>query len=1058
MGSDSVDGFAYQSIMTYPFQKSIDLLRPPPSRKAVYECLRILASGHWDALGVDRTFSPVLTLSIDSNLTVVFELLEVRPRNILCYYDVCNPERAREVIEGVILAKAKSQSPLPRSTGAFSKIIPDWALQSERGLEEILTLDKAGLLLTKEQEAILHIEPPLIINGAAGSGKTLLLCYRLADSIHNGGESRNRLAFLSYNSRLVERARQDTGEVLRGRFRSTRGLEGVNFSPMREFLLSYVKDQGRYKSENYISFGRFKEHFENFGRGDATVRGVSSEKAWHGIRSLLKGACLPPIYPPLSKLEYERLARSRKEFSYDEFDTVYRIGEWYQKQLIEEKGLWDDQDLAWDALKSIIEAKTFSTNFALYDQIFCDEAQDLTQLEFRTLMELCKPPLESEGFQIVMAGDPLQTINPTGFRWNIVRNEIFRVLHGSVVQFRELGENFRSDKRIVDFANEVQDIRGIYLDQPITPQEGFVEEGEMPQVITLASASDAETIRRKLGELPPESAVIVWPEEKDQVSLLCDTEQALGMVDRQLDLYSVSEAKGLEFRLVVLYKIGSSTDAMSHRSYLGLKQMTKQKPSIKDEISLLYFLNRLYVALTRAKLYLVIVDTQEGLDRFWSLWKDFLDVVPQDKTRVIAEGSPAFQGDFSETKWRRWGQTLLDHAEETLDVRNFERARRAFEKAGEEGKVKWIEARIEELNGSISEAGQLYFEINDFMRSASCFEKSGDWASAYKALEKLPTTREVSRRMAVCKFKRDRASEKEKAAREFYAYFRYDEVIERDFLVELADALIQFDSHAAGDVLESVGSRYKDASSLAKAAEIRYNEGKFEKAVDLYKRSGNTSSKEYNLSLAEKSNADKDYGGAIELLFTLGEHKRVIQIYEKAIEAKWIPGDIRGTVAKSYALEGNPDAAMLIYEELSADLVRRGQWVKAIACISPDLFYRDRRIENYCRIISAAVESRKTFSEVEKEQLIGAARNVVAVPYWEFRIKPEVMGVIFSQCGTVTEKVDFYRQFLNESWTYPVYLAALGDLATFQHQNSDEIGARRTESEIKEFKKQKGLR
>jgi hypothetical protein len=68
------------------------------------------------------------------------------------------------------------------------------------------------------------------------------------------------------------------------------------------------------------------------------------------------------------------------------------------------------------------------------------------------------------------------------------------------------------------------------------------------------------------------------------------------------------------------------------------------------------------------------------------------------------------------------------------------------------------------------------------------------------------------------------------------------------------------------------------------------------------------------------------------------------------------------------------------------------------------------------------------------------------------------MGIIYSQCGTVTEKVDFYRQFLNEQWTFPVYLTALGDLASFQHQNNDEAGARKTESEIKQFKKQKGLR
>jgi tetratricopeptide (TPR) repeat protein len=389
-----------------------------------------------------------------------------------------------------------------------------------------------------------------------------------------------------------------------------------------------------------------------------------------------------------------------------------------------------------------------------------------------------------------------------------------------------------------------------------------------------------------------------------------------------------------------------------------------------------------------------------------------------------------------------------------LDIRVFERARRAFEKAGEESRVKWITARIEELNGDTKKAGQLYSEINDFLRSATCFESSKDWANALTALEKLPTTRDVSRRIAICRFRRDVPTEREKAARDFFSYFRYDQGVELDSLKELADILIETDPHSAGEVLERIG----DTVSLAKAAQVRFKEGDFVRAVDLYRKSGITSTREYSISLAEKLGLDKDYGGAIEILYSLGAHERVVEIYENAIQARWAPGYIRSSIAKSYAALGQTEAAMLVLEELSVDLTKRNQWVKAISCIGPDLFYRDRRIENYCRIISMAVESRRAFSDEEKEQLMGAARFVVAVPYWDFRIKPESMGIIYSQCGTVTERVDFYRQFLNEPWTYTAYLQALEELIRFQHQNNDEVGARRTESEIKQFKKQKGLR
>jgi len=1051
--------FLYQSIIAYPFQRSLDLLKPAPARRAVYESLRILATGKWETIQVNRIGEPVLTLNISNNLVIVFELLEARPRKILCYYDLCTPEKVREISERIIQAKSESRSPLPRRTAAFSKIIPDWALEGQNGLEEIMSLDKAGLLLTKEQEGILHVESPLIINGAAGSGKTLLLCYRLAQAIHDPISSRNRIAFLSYNSRLVEKARQDTGEILRGLYRSTEGLEAVNFSPLRGFLLGYVKDPNRYTPESYIGFGRFKQHYTNFSRGKSTLRTISSEKAWHGIRSILKGACLPPSLPPMSKPEYERLARKRKDFSANEFDNIYRIGEWYQDEIIGRKKLWDDQDLAWDALNTIITEKTFNSNFVLYDHIFCDEAQDLTQLEFRTLMDLCKPPAWSKGFEIAMAGDPLQTINPTGFKWSVVRNEIYRVLQGSSVQFCELGENFRSDRRIVDFANEIQEVRGVYLDQAMKPQESFVDNGEMPQVITLETENDIQTARIKLGELPPESSVILWPEERDEVSKFCDSESALGKVDRQLDLYTVSEAKGLEFRLVVLYKLGSSDEANRLRKYLTVKQAPEgTKPPFEDEIALLYFLNRLYVAITRAKLYLVIMDTKEGLNNFWSLWKDFLESIPSNQTRTVIEASPAFQGDFSDAKWRRWGQTLLDHAEDTLDPRNFERARRAFEKAGEESTVKSISARLEELNGNSDRAGNLYFEINDFSHAANCFEKGKNWKEACTALERIPTTREVSRRLATCRFRRDVLTSKERAAQEFYAYFMHDNGIDREPLEELAGVLIQINPRAAGGVLEYVGTRFNDKASLAKAAPIKFAEGDFAAAVSLYEKAGATSAKEYDLSRAEKLNSEKDYTGAIEILHRIGNHSRAVDVYVRAVEGGWTPGDIRNEVADSYVALGQSDAAMLTYETLSTDLAKRNLFANALSCIKPELFYRDRRVENYCRIISAAVDSKKNLTSEEKDRLIEAARFVVSNPYWDFRIKPEVMGVVYSQCGTVTEKVDYYRQFLNEPWTFQVYIAALSDLLKFHQENSDQVRAAQVESEIKRFKKEKGIR
>lgn len=1046
--------------MTLQFQKSIDSPKLSLAKGQTSDFIRTLAAGDWSSLNVSAyNGGPLMKVETDGGLTVVFEVFDTRPKKTLCFYDVCLAEYADRTIQRILKQKSEAKRPLPRSIAAFSKVVPDWALRSPNGLEELIRLEKASLLLTKEQDDVLRLKPPLTIQGRAGSGKTLLICYSLAQSIRNGSDARNRLAFLSYNSRLVEKARHDTGEIMQGLYDSTAGLEGVNFSSLRDFLLGYVKNRDRYAPESYITFSRFKALYANFSRGQPSLKMISAEKAWHGVRSILKGACLPPSSPPLSVREYDRLARRRRDFPLGEFDSIYKIGEWYQREVIKKGKFWDDQDLAWDALDSIIRDKAFSPSFRQYDQIFCDEAQDLTQLEFRALMELCKPPSGlTEGFQITMAGDPLQTINPTGFKWSVIRDEVYRVLQGSVVQFRELGENFRSDKRIVDFANRIQEIRGYYMDQAMAPQEGLVEDGETPQVIALESEDEVRLVRDKLGKLPPESAVIVWPEEKDQVSKLYEGEQALGKVDRQLDLYTVSEAKGLEFKLVVLYKLGSSSEANRLRGYLAPKQMSgRSRPTIKDEIELLYFLNRLYVAVTRAKLYLVVIDSQSGIKNFWSLWKDALEFVPRKDVHATVERSPVFQGKLSEADWRDWGETLLDHAEDTLDIRTFERARRAFERAGDDGKVRWVTARVEELSGNLAEAGRIYSENHDYLRSADCYEKLGLWSEAYAALELIPTTTEISRRMAICKFKRDLPSKRHEAAREFYAFFTHDKGLDRASLEQLGDILTEVDSTAAADVFEYVGRESSNKPLLARAAALRLALKDFPKAVELYELAGDKTSVGYNKSLAEKLNMNKDYAGAIETLQRTGDHARVVEVYESAIESKWSPGETRKVVADSYKAVGRTDEAFMILEGLSVDLTARHQWAKALECIRPDLFSYDAKIESCSRILSAAIEAKGTITDKDKEPLIIVARFVVADPYWDLRIKPESMGVIYEQCGTARERVDFYRRFLDQPWAPKPYLDALETLLKYHREHGDSARAVETETEITSFKADRGI-
>jgi tetratricopeptide (TPR) repeat protein len=824
---------------------------------------------------------------------------------------------------------AKEDKGLDEDTAVFSKSIPARVLLTPDRLDAILNSDKANLLLTKIQGEVLLANRPLLIHGQAGSGKTTVLCNRLALSIWHRNQQISRIAFLTYNEKLVKQAERDTDEILDLQYGYKGGLSGVSFRPLNAFLKQYVHDPSRFSTDKYVLYGRFKGYYEMYRRGNPVAKRVACEVAWHGIRSILKGACVPPLIPPLSHEKYDSLARKRRDFPDEIFEDIYAIGEWYQKEIIQKNGLWDDQDLAWAALKWIMDMQASKEKMLKYDEIFCDEGQDLTEIEFKILVSLCKQPLAAaeEGLPLVFAGDPLQTINPTGFKWSIIKNEVYNV-QGKPVGLHYLKENFRSDKRIVKFANYIQKTRSYYLGQPVDEQLGFEKDGDIPQIIIADTQDEVALLQERLGELNqiPDVAVIVWPEGTDAIERFCKQEDALLKLDRTINPYSISEAKGLEFRLVVLYKFGSSDDMIRWKGYLA-----ENKPiDAENEIPLLYFLNRLYVAVTRAKLFLVIVDTLSGVDNFLSIWKK----AEQDKDvylwsradiRSFFDSHPAFGGDSSEEAWRQWAEKLFDYAERTRDLRLYERARRAFEKANETQNMKRVDARLAEIAEKWNDAGKLYFELNEFEPSRSCYSRAENWDGALKSTERLPTTPQTKRYLAIYKFETSRKQNANNSAVEFYEYAMTDNGIERRYLEELGAALIQSgDNSRAAQVLLGIAQRFADKAILIKAADSFFGARNFEYAEKLYLEAGETKAHSYYISRAENLLQKGEYIESARIFFENGSPEKVVKIFEQSEREKGSSpkGQLLEIAADSFFKLGRFDRALPAYKSLLTDLGR----------------------------------------------------------------------------------------------------------------------------------------
>ena len=307
----------------------------------------------------------------------------------------------------------------------------------------------------------------------------------------------------------------------------------------------------------------------------------------------------------------------------------------------------------------------------------------------------------------------------------------------------------------------------------------------------------------------------------------------------------------------------------------------------EDEIPFLYFLNRLYVAVTRAKSFLIIIDTPEGVENFRSIWKQAeqqkdMYVWPRADIRECFNSHPAFQGDTSDEAWRQFAEELFDHAERSRDLRQYERAKRAYEKAKETQNVQKVTARILEIEEKWGDAGRLYFDLNQYTDARACYDRAGNWEGALKATERLATTPENQRYLATYKFKIFRKQNEAKAAAEFYEFYLKNKNLDKLSLEDLGVALLRSgDSLHATEIFLDIGNNFGDKAAMVRIADSMYGKGDFEFAEKLYEAAGETKSRNYQLSRAENFAKKGDYVEAGKIFFESELFEKVVSVSEK---------------------------------------------------------------------------------------------------------------------------------------------------------------------------------
>lgn len=862
---------------------------------------------------------------------------------------------------------------------------PAYLLADEQSWLAIERGKEANLALSAEEEQILKLVStsalgnsslPLFINGRAGSGKSTILLYLFADYCYRkyyNKQGRQRIEplpgeplFLTYNERLLEVAKEGVKTLLSShhRFVAERSQEHESvhldhfFQPFQAFLFNLLppNERSHFDIEKYISFHRFKQLYQGKTPNESLAKAVlhlpqarrySPEICWHVIRSFIKGYALEE---PMTPEDYqEEVSRKERTVSLEKFQGIYdTIWERWYKRITTEQGYWDDQDL----ITKVLEVKCYRPN---YTAIFCDEAQDFTRLELQLIMRLSMfsqyhlgyQPLQSLPF--AFAGDPFQTLNPTGFNWSSVQAvfdaEVITALDPTnqlrlVINFQALSFNYRSTPPIVQVTNLIQLWRHVLFDiHELQPQAAW-HLGNFPEPQKFILNQNINT--KQLANYIKDTIIIVPCEEGEEAAYV-QADEVLSEIFPQpqnseeenpnsqqqtshktqpiKNVLSAISAKGLEFKKVILYKFGEECS----QSVWNIKDKDADQ-RVKVE----YFFNKLYVAASRATEHLFVVDSEKGDRQLWQYASDeaLLQVMLkfaknkerwENSVQTISTGTPRTIQELQENDPYAIAQEFEIKGLNSQNSAFLRRAKQFYIDLGDINKASFCEAWALKFEEQFLQAGKYFSGLGNSNEAWECFWQGMCWSELVNWYSHHPENNAPERSIAVFMAA---GSQNLEAVINFTSFiFSYSEQqlinqkqwnkalqeyahriglllntpgIKSDIWQQFGEALASFDS-----------SVYKELNQLA--GECFYRAENYEQAVQIWESCGATQKPEYKRAQAKQLGLTE----SLQYLMQTEDYDGIITAWEQA-------GKIRDRLWLQYvapALEAKqqPQQAFVVY-------------------------------------------------------------------------------------------------------------------------------------------------
>lgn len=421
-----------------------------------------------------------------------------------------------------------------------------------------------------DQADVLGLKPPLIVIGSAGSGKTVLTLEKMKPL--NG-----ELLYVTHSPYLTECSR---ALYYSGGYDNPK--QEVDFLSFSELLAAAGIPGGK-----PLDFRAFNEWFRRH-RADSRIK--DAHMLHEEFSGVLTGCPVHAAY--LSRTDYLELGIRRSIFPREQRDAVYDLFEKYLR-FLEEKNFYNINMAVFERLATCPQR---------YDFVVVDEVQDITNVQLLFVLRHLRKP-----GNFLLSGDSNQIVHPNFFSWSALkamfyeqeakksgkRTEIMRILRS----------NYRNSRAVTDFANKILlaktsrfgsvDRESNYLVRCVADTDGTVE-------LLKATPAACRDFNRKTGRSTQYAIVVLREEEKTAAAQHFDTPL----------IFSVREAKGLEYENIILFNMITSAGKEFHEIAKGVDgadlehdDMTYARAKDKSDKSLeifKFFINALYVAVTRA--------------------------------------------------------------------------------------------------------------------------------------------------------------------------------------------------------------------------------------------------------------------------------------------------------------------------------------------------------------------------------------------------------------------------------------------------------------------------